>query len=257
MGLSRALRGTAPLPVLGTGARRPPSAPPADDEPAAPDLASLAAVDADPQQIAERPGDVYATASHIVATAASYAAWAWDAVARHCARPSARSTAAARGPVTAAEVERELVRCVAERAWQGFYPPAALRALAVRLAAAPWAAIARAHHRRDARDALCLARLALVDVAIFVDDSGSMSDGSRVADAAAIVARVAAITTIFDDDGIVVRFINSDLAPGEGDGVRTEGDAAAVFAAATFEGGTNIGTELERKVRAAAFPRER
>jgi hypothetical protein len=152
--------------------------------------------------------------------------------------------------VTLEHVKQELAAAVAERGWGGLYPPARLNDVAARLARVDWAALARAHHRKSPLDALCLARLALVDIAIFVDDSGSMTAGSRVEDAAAIVGRVASIATLFDDDGILVRFINSVLPPGVGDSVRSEADAMAVFRAATFNGGTNVGTELRNKLLA-------
>lgn len=55
--------------------------------------------------------------------------------------------------------------------------------------------------------AVDLAALALYDVVIYADDSGSMEsgDGERIEDLKLIVAKVAEVATLFDDDGIEVR----------------------------------------------------
>ena len=172
-----------------------------------------------------------------------------SASAQVAAKNAVVAASAADAIVVPAEIECELNACVRERGWGDLYPPAAITALAQRLTTAQWDAIVKSHRRASARDALCLARLALVDIVIFVDDSGSMAHDTRILDAEAIASHIAGVATIFDDDGINVRFINSTLPRGVGDGVRTASDATAVFAAARFQGGTNIGTELERKVR--------
>lgn len=55
--------------------------------------------------------------------------------------------------------------------------------------------------------AVDLASLALYDIVIYGDDSGSMEsgDGERIEDLKLIVAKVAEVATLFDDDGIEVR----------------------------------------------------
>jgi hypothetical protein len=55
--------------------------------------------------------------------------------------------------------------------------------------------------------AVDLSALALYDVVIYADDSGSMEsgDGERIEDLKLIVAKVAEVATLFDDDGIEVR----------------------------------------------------
>jgi hypothetical protein len=54
--------------------------------------------------------------------------------------------------------------------------------------------------------AVTLSALALYDVVIYADDSGSMStgDGERIEDLKLIVSKVAEVATLFDDDGIEV-----------------------------------------------------
>lgn len=54
--------------------------------------------------------------------------------------------------------------------------------------------------------AVDLSSLALYDVVIYADDSGSMESGGgeRIDDLKLIVAKVAEVATLFDDDGIEV-----------------------------------------------------
>lgn len=55
--------------------------------------------------------------------------------------------------------------------------------------------------------AVSLSALALYDTVIYADDSGSMmsGDGERIEDLKLIVAKVAEVATLFDDDGIEVQ----------------------------------------------------
>ena len=69
-------------------------------------------------------------------------------------------------------------------------------------------------------------RLALYDVIIYADDSGSMSfeeGGSRIDDLKLIIGRCAFVAALFDQDGIQVRFMNSRV-----DGNNINGEAAAM-----------------------------
>lgn len=54
--------------------------------------------------------------------------------------------------------------------------------------------------------AVSLSALALYDIVIYADDSGSMTtgDGERIEDLKLIVAKVAEVATLFDEDGIAV-----------------------------------------------------
>lgn len=68
--------------------------------------------------------------------------------------------------------------------------------------------------------ALDLVSLALYDTVLYCDDSGSMQgceNGQRIDDLKVIVSKVAEVATLFDDDGINVRFINSKK---EGNGIK-------------------------------------
>lgn len=77
--------------------------------------------------------------------------------------------------------------------------------------------------------AYSLATLALYDIIIFADDSGSMAfeeGGERIQDLKLMVGRVADLATLFDDDGILVRFMNST---NEGNGIRDSMSAGSLI----------------------------
>jgi hypothetical protein len=54
-------------------------------------------------------------------------------------------------------------------------------------------------------------QLSLYDVVVFIDDSGSMLEGSKWRDLQAIVQQIVEITTQFDTDGIQVGCTHSDM----------------------------------------------
>ena len=77
--------------------------------------------------------------------------------------------------------------------------------------------------------AYSLATLALYDVIIYCDDSGSMAfeeNGERINDLKLMVGRVADVSTMFDEDGILVRFMNGTL---EGNGIRDSASAGQLI----------------------------
>ena len=77
--------------------------------------------------------------------------------------------------------------------------------------------------------AYSLATLALYDIIIYCDDSGSMAfeeNGERINDLKLMVGRVADVATLFDEDGILVRFMNGTL---EGNGIRDSASAGQLI----------------------------
>lgn len=93
-----------------------------------------------------------------------------------------------------------------------------------------------------------IAKLALYDVILYVDDSGSMAfeeNGSRIDDLKLIISRVAYATSLFDEDGIQVRFMNSQL---EGNGIKNEHMVNDLISRTKFSGLTPMGRELQNKV---------
>jgi hypothetical protein len=80
---------------------------------------------------------------------------------------------------------------------------------------------------------------------VFVDDSGSMNEGTKWADCAAIVTQVIELTTLFDSDGIQLEFMNSDVSH--------QGLASAEMCQSLFEsirpaGYTPLSYSCERKI---------
>ncbi|GBF92690.1 hypothetical protein Rsub_05059 [Raphidocelis subcapitata] len=65
-----------------------------------------------------------------------------------------------------------------------------------------------------------------------------MEGGERIEDLKLILSRVAEIATLFDDDGILVRFMNSNV---EGNGIRSAADAAALLTKASRRAGAAAG----------------
>ena len=81
--------------------------------------------------------------------------------------------------------------------------------------------------------AYSMASLALYDIIIYADDSGSMAfeeGGERIQDLKLMVGRVADVATLFDDDGILVRFMNGTT---EGNGIRDSGSASQMISQAS------------------------
>ena len=87
-----------------------------------------------------------------------------------------------------------------------------------------------------------------------IDNSGSMlieEDGERIKDMHLILARVAYAASLFDDDGIQVRFMNAKVAnvnPAMLNGIRTEQQVEALVRDLKFTGTTPLGTELEHQI---------
>ena len=96
-----------------------------------------------------------------------------------------------------------------------------------------------------------LARLGLYDIILYVDDSGSMQfeeGGERIDDLKLILNRVVQASTLFDDDGISIRFMNTVLPEGMGDNVRSEQQINQIMSSVKFAGLTPMGRELRKKV---------
>jgi len=97
-----------------------------------------------------------------------------------------------------------------------------------------------------------IVRLALYDVVVYIDDSGSMSfeeNGERIKDLQLIMQRVSFAATLFDEDGIEVRFMNDDDVPlNMLSGIRSEQQVEQLLANKRYKGLTPFGTQLKRKV---------
>jgi hypothetical protein len=91
-------------------------------------------------------------------------------------------------------------------------------------------------------------KLALFDIILYIDDSGSMAfeeRGERIADLKVILTRVAFAAALFDDDGVQVRFMNSLE---QGNGIRNEQQVNDLVARVKFSGLTPMGKELRNRI---------
>merc|ERR1711981_805125 len=96
-----------------------------------------------------------------------------------------------------------------------------------------------------------LVKLGLYDIVIYIDDSGSMQfeeGGERIKDLRLILERVASVATIFDDDGISLRFMNANYPPQMTENIRSEQQIDQLMRSVQFKGLTPMGTELRNKV---------
>ena len=69
--------------------------------------------------------------------------------------------------------------------------------------------------------------------------------GERIADLKVILGKVAFAASLFDEDGVQVRFMNS---PEQGNGIRNEQQVNDMVSRVKFTGLTPMGRELENKI---------
>ncbi|KAI9837240.1 MAG: hypothetical protein M1819_000314 [Sarea resinae] len=103
-----------------------------------------------------------------------------------------------------------------------------------------------------------IVQLSLFDIILYIDDSGSMrfeENGERIKDLKLIISRVAYAASLFDQDGITVRFMNQDLDPDprapperSGNNITSEAQVEQMIANTQFKGLTPMGTSLKNKV---------
>ncbi|KAK9389039.1 hypothetical protein V1515DRAFT_531200 [Lipomyces mesembrius] len=139
-----------------------------------------------------------------------------------------------------------LQRAVQENCLQAFYPPGSVEALASRISGQINTISQQWHLPFEI--AVDLVRLALYDIVLYVDDSGSMAfeeNGDRIEDLKLILSRVASAAALFDNDGIEVRFMNNTI---QGNGINSEAAAANLISQIKFAGLTPLGTSLKSKV---------
>ncbi|TID18952.1 hypothetical protein E6O75_ATG06073 [Venturia nashicola] len=155
------------------------------------------------------------------------------------------------GSAQVAGFKQALQQCIQEKQLQGFYPPnsPALDQIAQKAAQAIGPLCQRWHIQPEIGNDLV--KLGLYDIVIYIDDSGSMQfeeAGERIKDLRLILERVASVATIFDDDGISLRFMNARYPEQSLENIRTEQQIDALMRNAQFKGLTPMGTELRAKV---------
>lgn len=153
---------------------------------------------------------------------------------------------AASGPPS---ILNSLRRCVQDKKLHRFYNDAKLQQLANQLAAQEPVVRVMCREWAVPDDVVFdLYKLALYDIVFLCDDSGSMvfeEKGERVDDLKMVLSYAARAASIFDDDGISVRFLNSNVS---GDGIKSAAQVESLIKPNMFCGPTPLGTALENKV---------
>ncbi|WVQ93606.1 hypothetical protein IAU59_000681 [Kwoniella sp. CBS 9459] len=152
------------------------------------------------------------------------------------------------GGVNHQQILTLLQQCVQDQNLQAFYPPGSLEPIAQRVAQSGVLAKVAQEWRMPLELASDLVKLALFDVILYCDDSGSMAfeqGGERIDDLKLIISRVAYATSLFDHDGIQVRFMNSRV---EGNGITSEAQALQLVNQVKFSGLTPLGTSMWQKI---------
>ncbi|KAI8931981.1 hypothetical protein NX059_010877 [Plenodomus lindquistii] len=162
------------------------------------------------------------------------------------------------GPAEIAGYKQLLNACIQEKGLQSFYPPNSPIIEQIAQQAAPKVNQVIQRWRVQKEIANDIVKLALYDIVLYIDDSGSMQfeeEGSRIKDLRLILERVSFAATLFDADGISIRFMNTDLSGMRSqqgrplqDGVATESHIEEVMRGVQFKGLTPMGTSLRRKV---------
>jgi hypothetical protein len=137
---------------------------------------------------------------------------------------------------------------IQEKGLQNFYPPGSPILDQIANRGAQQVAQLAATWRISPEIASDIVKLALYDVILYIDDSGSMQfeeNGERIDDLKLILSRVAFATSLFDEDGIQVRFMNS---PDQGNGIRSEQQVNEMIGRTRFSGLTPMGRELQNKI---------
>jgi D-lyxose ketol-isomerase len=141
-----------------------------------------------------------------------------------------------------------LTKCIQENNLQNYYPPNAPILDQIANRAPQQVSQLCAQWRIPQEIANDIVKLALFDVVIYIDDSGSMEfeeKGERIKDLRIILDRVAFAATLFDDDGISMRFMNNTITP---DHVKSPQQIEQIMSQVRFSGLTPMGTKLREKV---------
>jgi len=144
-----------------------------------------------------------------------------------------------------------LLQQIREKQLEAFYPPnsPALDHIAQKASQQIGGLCAQWRISPEIGNDLC--KLALYDIVIYIDDSGSMQfeeNGERIDDLRLILTRVASVSTMFDEDGVQLRFMNTNMDISQLDGIRSEAQIDALMRNVSFKGLTPMGTALRQKV---------
>ncbi|KAL8277398.1 hypothetical protein RQP46_010238 [Phenoliferia psychrophenolica] len=140
-----------------------------------------------------------------------------------------------------------LRQTVQEQKLGAFYGPGSLEQIAQKVVREQSLQRIAQHWQLPIEAAIDLVRLALFDIIIYADDSGSMrfeEGGKRIEELKMIVGRTAFAASFFDQDGIQIRFMNSKIEGAS----NTEAGAINIVNKVEYVYQTPLGTALQKKV---------
>ncbi|WRT69886.1 uncharacterized protein IL334_006877 [Kwoniella shivajii] len=152
------------------------------------------------------------------------------------------------GGVNAQYVAQLLSQCVRDQHLEAFYPPQSLDPIAQRVVQSGALQQLASNWKLPVELASDLVKISLFDVVVLIDDSGSMAfeqNGERIEDLKMILSKIAFACSLFDHDGIQVRFLNSQL---QGNNINNEQAALQLVGQVKFSGLTPLGTALDQKI---------
>ncbi|TIA53141.1 hypothetical protein D6C83_04403 [Aureobasidium pullulans] len=155
------------------------------------------------------------------------------------------------GPAEIQAYKQSLQQTIQEKRLQAFYPPGSPIIDQIAQKASGQVDRLCQQWRINKEIGNDIVKLALYDVVLYIDDSGSMKfeeNGERIKDLQLILERVATAATLFDDDGISVRFMNDNPPQHMIEHIKTEQQIQQLIAGHKFSGLTPMGTELRKKV---------
>ncbi|KAK5938400.1 hypothetical protein PMZ80_009370 [Knufia obscura] len=141
-----------------------------------------------------------------------------------------------------------LMSAIQEKGLQNFYPPNSPQLDQIANRASSQVQILAQQWRVNPEIAQDIVKLALYDIMLYVDDSGSMAfeeNGERIDDLKLVINRVAFAAGLFDDDGIQVRFMNSQQ---QGNNIKSQQQVEQLIGSIRFQGLTPMGRELQNKI---------
>ncbi len=144
-------------------------------------------------------------------------------------------------------ITTKLQRIISENRLESFFDATRFQEIVRRVSSVNFDDIA-ARWKISKELAYDLAPLALYDIVFYCDDSGSMAfeeDGERIEDLKFILSKVSDVVTKFDEDGLVVRFMNSNV---NGDGIHNSAEVNSLVSQVNFSGMTPLGTNFDKKV---------
>ncbi|PNH01564.1 hypothetical protein TSOC_012545 [Tetrabaena socialis] len=141
------------------------------------------------------------------------------------------------------QVYKKLVYAIQNNNLQRFYPYERVVKLTQQISSVSLLELSNAF-RITAEVAIDLYQLALYDIVILADDSGSMTTDSRIDELSAVVEKIAGVASRFDQDGMTLCFLNDAKVSSN----LRAADVSSALQKVRFSGRTPIGSVLRQRI---------